>query len=79
MPPLPISGQIALDFLPPLHGLLTTLSPVESRRLRLQTFLSEHVHDVLESRVPVVISFFLFRKREEQGLTRIERDLRVGI
>ena len=77
MPPLPIPRQVALDFLPPLHDLLSTLSPVKSRRLRVQTFLSEHVHDILELYIPVFVCSFLRRERKEQGLTRVECDLSV--
>jgi hypothetical protein len=71
----PIPCQIALGFLPPLRDLLTALSPIESRRLRVQTFLFEGIHNVFEFRVPALICSFLLREREEQGLTRVERDL----
>jgi len=79
VPPLPIPRQITLGFLPPLYNLLITLGPVEFRRLRVQTFLLEHVHDVLDFRVPAFICSFLLREGKEQGLTRVEGDLRVGM
>lgn len=77
MPPLPIARQIALDFFPSLYDLLAALSPVEPRRLRIQTFLFEHVHDILEFCISVLVCSFLRREREEQGLARVERDLNV--
>jgi hypothetical protein len=77
MPSLPIPCQIALNFLPPLHDLLATLSPVKSRRPWVQTFLPEYVHDVFEFRIPLPICSFFYREREEQGLCRVERDLSV--
>ena len=77
VPSLPIPCQIALGFLPPLYNLLTALSPVKSCRQWIQAFFSEYVHDVLEFRAPGLICSFLGREREEQGLSRVERDLSV--
>ena len=60
VPPLPISCQIPLGFLPPLHDLLAALSLGKYHWWWVKTFLFEHVNYVLEFRVPVLIrSFFL--------------------